>query len=134
MKTFALSMMLFILLVPVWGCNSESMNTNISEKITMPKEIKVKFGDGNEFTLPDQATIEKVVGEIKSMSFEPIEIPDSVGQNFTLLLGNGIEYSSAGYLKVNKAYYKAQDKTIVVNLDNYLVALGKEQIPGLLGR
>ncbi|MGO4274991.1 hypothetical protein AB4Z22_35040 [Paenibacillus sp. TAF58] len=133
MKTFVISLMLLLLLIPVFGCNSKSLNANISESIMIPEEIKVKFGDGNELTLSDKAIIEKVIGDIKSIDFEPIKIPDSVGQNFTLKLVNGLEYISTGYLKINKSYYKAKDTTIVVNLDNYIVALGKEKIPGLLG-
>ncbi|WP_217560827.1 hypothetical protein [Paenibacillus sp. GbtcB18] len=99
----------------------------------MPKEINVIFGDGNQLTISDKVTIEKVLGEIQSINYERIEIPDSVGQNFSLGLENDLKYTSTGYLEINKTYYKAKDTKIVVNLDNYIVALGKEKIPGLLG-
>jgi len=133
MRTLMVSSILLFLLLPVLGCDGKPFNTNISESIKMSKEIKVIFGDGNELTISDKATLEKVLGEIKSINFERIEIPDSVGQNFSLRLENGLEYTSTGYLKINKTYYKAKDTKIVVNLDDYIVALGKEKILGLLG-
>ncbi|MBW5448815.1 hypothetical protein GE107_22500 [Cohnella sp. CFH 77786] len=116
------------------GCGKKPMtNTPAADLLVTPQKILVTYGDGNKLTLTQKEIIEHIVTVLKNLNYEIINKPDSVGQNFTLEIERDLEYISTGFLKINNTYYKAKESSKILELDQYIVSLGKNKIPGLLG-
>ncbi|KRE91147.1 hypothetical protein ASG89_34470 [Paenibacillus sp. Soil766] len=122
----------------VSGCDNSSDNLNHQKeapKITDSIEtITVQFGDGNNMTISNKDQVKYIIDQIRSYTFESVDKPLSVGQHFFLKLGNQ-QYLSTGYLTYDGTYYKVKDtdEQKVLQLNNYIINIGKEKFPSLLG-
>src|SRR4051812_23405383 len=84
------------------------VNNSIEENIN---EIPIQYGDGNRTIMDDGQSISHVIQSLKSMNYKEVELPDTVGQSFTLQLSRvkELEYVSTGYIRINETLYKASD-------------------------
>jgi hypothetical protein len=142
MRISMISILFIILSLQLTACNK---NKDISSRVIINQslrdadedadELLIEYGDGNQITLSERISIRKIVGYLKEMSYEEVDLPDTVGQNFTLKLSREKElyYMSSGYLRINETLYKASNADIVAELNDYIVNYGLEEIPGLLG-
>ncbi|MCD9022548.1 hypothetical protein [Cohnella silvisoli] len=128
-----------ILTLQLTACNkNKNIPTSdiVKKSIVDTDEIKIVYGDGNELTMNDGVTVGRVKSLLKAMNYEEVDLPDTVGQNFTLKLSRERElyYISSGYLKINETLYKASNADIVTELDDFVVNYGLQEIPDLLGK
>jgi hypothetical protein len=143
MRISMISILFIILSLQLTACNKNKdiqssfiINQSLRDAVEGADEILIEYGDGNQITLSERASIQEILGNLKAMSYEEVDLPDAVGQSFTLKLSRGKElyYMSTGYLKFNETLYKASNADIVAELNDYIVNYGMEEIPGLLGR
>jgi hypothetical protein len=143
MRISIISILFIILSLQLTACNNNKdipsrviINQSLRDAVEGVDEILIDYGDGNQITLSESVSIRKILGYLKAMSYEEVDLPDTVGQSFTLKLSREKElyYMSSGYLKINETLYKASNADIVAELNDYIVNYGLEEIPGLLGR
>jgi hypothetical protein len=143
MKISIISILFIILSLQLTACNNNKdipsrviINQSLRDAVEGVDEILIDYGDGNQITLSESVSIRKILGYLMAMSYEEVDLPDTVGQSFTLKLSREKElyYMSSGYLKINETLYKASNADIVAELNDYIVNYGLEEIPGLLGR
>jgi hypothetical protein len=143
MRISIISILFIILSLQLTACNQNNdvpsrviINQSLRDAVEGADEIQIDYGDGNQITLSESVSIRVILGYLKSMSYEEVDLPDGVGQSFTLKLSREKElyYMSSGYLKINETLYKASNADIVAKLNDYIVNYGLEEIPGLLGR
>lgn len=124
-----------ILSLQLTGCQkneSKLPGAIVNKAIIDTDEIVVVFGNGNQLTMTGNSTT-VVTDYLKAISFEEVDLPDTVGQSFTLKLSREkeLDYTSTGYLRINETLYKAKDADIVAAVHEYVVNYGFEELPDL---
>jgi hypothetical protein len=116
--------------------NEDTMGIFVNNSIEEDTDdILIKYGDGNQTFMDDGQSISHVIRSLKSMNYKEVELPDTVGQSFTLQLSRvkELEYISTGYLRINETLYKASNADIVAELNEFVIQYGLEEFPELLG-
>ncbi len=130
MRKSTIVVLIIVLASLLTACNKNKDDTtgnfvnNSIEEDT--EEILIKYGDGNQIMIDDGQSISRVVRNLKAMSYKEVDLPDTVGQSFTLQLSREkeIEYVSTGYLRINETLYKASNADIVAELNEFVIAYG----------
>lgn len=113
-----------VCLLWMMGCGPDDHEVSLSPKsISTPERIEVKFGDGNKRLLDNKQEVEHIMDQIRNFDYVAVEIPDSVGQHFTLIIGPDMQYTSTGYLRMNGSLFKVDedDGNDVIGLDRYVM-------------
>lgn len=113
-------------LLLLMGCGNKPEHAISPKSISTPDRIEVTFGDGHRMLLDNEQEIEHIVDQIRDFDYVPVELPDSVGQNFTLIIGPDIKYTSTGYLRMGGSLFKVDedDGNDVIGLDRYVMNIG----------
>ncbi len=125
MRVSIMSILFIILTLQLTACNkSKDITTSVivNQSIMDTDEIIIVYGDGNQITMNDRASIGRVLSYLKGMSYEEVDLPDIVGQSFTLKLSREreLKYASTGYLTINETLYKASNEDIVSELNDFV--------------
>lgn len=119
MATLALA----LFLMPLFGCASEGKPAPEVARIEAPAQVDVVYGDGGELAIRDRDAIAGIVRELNRAGYEVVDLPDAVGQSFTLRLGGDAQYASTGYLRIDGTLYRATDEDAVAAIDRAVMAL-----------
>ncbi|NRF95427.1 hypothetical protein HQN89_31640 [Paenibacillus frigoriresistens] len=134
--------LLAILFLFITGCNTAqrvdtkqiSLTTVLGSGLNDISQIYVRYGDGKELIIVENECLQKITNVLKGMQVIHVEsMPDSVGQLYTLKIKDGskiIEYSSSLFL--NGKQYKVVNDVAKIELDQYLIKIGRAVIPDLL--
>ncbi|MFD0618225.1 hypothetical protein ACFQZR_12195 [Paenibacillus sp. GCM10027629] len=137
MKSLIISLFVALISMQLIGCEKEQAVTqqienNVTQILTVPEHVVIKYGDGNILKLDDKMTIEKIINDLQAMQYTKVNRPGGVGQIFTLEFSSDKEFSSQGYLIYNKNIYKSTNQELISKLNTYLVDYGRNIIPELL--
>lgn len=114
---------LALFLMPLFGCASDGRSAPELAPIEALEQLDVVFGDGVQLTIRDPVAIEGIVRELNRTGYESVDLPDAVGQSFTLKLGGDRQYASTGYLRSDGTLFRATDDDAVAEIDRTVMAL-----------
>jgi hypothetical protein len=123
------------------GCDSKkneeakgkvmSLTEVLKSELSSVDGIDVQFGDGNKMEITDAKTIQDIVSQIKSIKVRETK-SKGVGYLYYLDLKQGDKtYRFSSDLTIDGKSYEAIDNT-AEKLNDFMVKMGRDQIPGLL--